>query len=276
MCPARRRRRRSRFPSGRRASFPSRSARQDIWGATPQDREACLATFRALRNEGVFTPPSLRGSLNVPGNIGGLHWGGMAWDPVNRLIIAPVNRLPAIIRLLPRADYDRERKANPRQEITEQDGAPFSMSRQFLLAPSGIPCVAPPWGELVAVHADTGEIAWRSTLGDLRDALGARVDAADRIAEPRRPGDHADGPPLHRRRDGSAPAGVRHQERPAGLGRSAADERPGDAARLHDRERPRHGRDRRRRPRHAVLEAGHDARRLWPAQACQTPAPGFV
>ena len=46
------------------------------------------------------------------------------------------------------------------------------MSRQFLLAPSGIPCVAPPWGELVAVHADTGAIAWRSTLGDLRHALG--------------------------------------------------------------------------------------------------------
>ena len=157
-----------------RAWFPSRSARQDIWGATPQDRDACLATFRSLRNEGVFTPPSLGGSIHVPGNIGGLHWGGMAWDPVNRFIIAPVNRLPAIIRLLPRADYDRARKANPGVEITEQDGTPFSMSRQFLLSPSGIPCVAPPWGELVAVHADTGETAWRTTLGDLRDALGRR------------------------------------------------------------------------------------------------------
>ena len=160
------------FPERPPSLVPQQIGEQDIWGATPQDREACLTTFRALRNDGIFTPPSLRGSIHVPGNIGGLHWGGMAWDPANRLIIAPVNRLPAIIRLLPRADYDRERKANPKQEITEQDGAPFSMSRQFLLAPSGIPCVAPPWGELVAVHADTGEIAWRSTLGDLRQALG--------------------------------------------------------------------------------------------------------
>jgi quinoprotein glucose dehydrogenase len=160
------------FPERPPSLVPQRISEQDIWGATPADRDACLATFRGLRNEGVFTPPSLRGSLHVPGNIGGLHWGGMAWDAANRLIIAPVNRLPAIIRLLPRADYARARKANPDVEITEQDGAPFSMSRQFLLSPSGLPCVAPPWGELVAVSADTGDIAWRTTLGDLRGAPG--------------------------------------------------------------------------------------------------------
>ena len=160
------------FPARPPSLVPQQVREADIWGATPQDRDACLATFRTLRNEGVFTPPSLRGSIHVPGNIGGLHWGGMAWDPINRFIIAPVNRLPAIIRLLPRADYDRVRKANPGMEITEQDGTPFSMSRQFFRAPSGIPCVAPPWGELVAVGADTGDIAWRTTLGDLRDALG--------------------------------------------------------------------------------------------------------
>jgi quinoprotein glucose dehydrogenase len=160
------------FPERPPSLVPQRISEQDIWGATPADRDACLATFRGLRNEGVFTPPSLRGSLHVPGNIGGLHWGGMAWDGANRLIIAPVNRLPAIIRLLPRADYSRARKANPDVEITEQDGAPFSMSRQFLLSPSGMPCVAPPWGELVAVGADTGDIAWRTTLGDLRGVPG--------------------------------------------------------------------------------------------------------
>ena len=44
---------------------------------------------------------------------------------------------------------------------------PFAMSRQFFLAPSGIACVAPPWGELVAIYADTGETAWRSTLRGL-------------------------------------------------------------------------------------------------------------
>ena len=162
------------FPERPPSLVPQQITEQDIWGVTPQDRDACLATFRRLRNEGVFTPPSLVGSIHVPGNIGGLHWGGTAWDPANRLIIAPVNRLPAVIRLIPRADYDRARKENPGVEVTKQDGAPFSMSRQFLLSPTGIPCVAPPWGELVAVHADTGAIAWRTTLGDMSTLLGSK------------------------------------------------------------------------------------------------------
>jgi quinoprotein glucose dehydrogenase len=160
------------FPERPAPLVPQLITEADVWGATPEDRAACLATFRALRHEGAFTPPSVRGSLLAPGNIGGLHWGGMAWDPVTRTIIAPVNRLPAIVRLLPGGDFDRARRANPAQEITEQRGTPFSMSRQFFLAPSGIPCVAPPWGELVAIHADTGETVWRTTLGDLSSALG--------------------------------------------------------------------------------------------------------
>jgi len=157
------------FPDRPATLVPQQVSEADIWGATPQDRDACLAMFRDLRHAGAFTPPSTRGSLLVPGNIGGLHWGGMAWDPATRRIVAPVNRLPAIIRLFPNGDFDRQRRANPNQEVMEQRGAAFSVSRQFFLAPSGIPCVAPPWGELVAIDVDTGESAWRTTLGDLRE-----------------------------------------------------------------------------------------------------------
>jgi quinoprotein glucose dehydrogenase len=160
------------FPDRPVTLVPQQINEADIWGVTPQDRDACLATFRALRHEGAFTPPSVRGSLVAPGNIGGLHWGGMAWDPATRRIIAPVNRLPAIVRLVPSSDFDRERRANPNEEITEQRGSPFSVSRRFFLAPSGVPCVAPPWGELVAIDVDTGETAWRTTLGDLRAIFG--------------------------------------------------------------------------------------------------------
>jgi quinoprotein glucose dehydrogenase len=118
-----------------------------------------------LRNEGVFTPPSLGGSIHVPGNIGGLHWGGFAWDASQRLLIAPVNRLPAVVRLIPRAGFAAAQKSFPERETTEQDGTAFAMSREFFRSPSGKPCIAPPWGELVAVNVDTGDIAWRVPLG---------------------------------------------------------------------------------------------------------------
>ena len=144
----------------------------DVWGATPAERDGCLATLRALRYDGVFTPPSLKGSLHVPGSIGGLHWGGMAWDATNRLVIAPVNRLGTIITLIPRARFTEARQGAGRAQVTEQDGTPYAMSRQFFFSPEGRPCLSPPWGELVAVRVDTGEIAWRSVLGDLRDLVG--------------------------------------------------------------------------------------------------------
>ncbi len=163
------------FPDAPASLAPQRVREEDLWGATPEDLEACRASFKTLRSEGVFTPPSLRGTIAVPGNIGGLHWGGVAWDPVHRLLIAPVNRLPAVVRLLPRAEFDVQRRAHPERETTEQDGAAYAMSRQFLLSPAGRPCVAPPWGELVAIEPDTATIAWRVTLGDMRDVLSVNL-----------------------------------------------------------------------------------------------------
>jgi quinoprotein glucose dehydrogenase len=57
------------------------------------------------------------------------------------------------------------------------------MSREFFESPAGVPCIAPPWGELVAIHADTGDVAWRVPLGDLRDKLGA-TSMATSLAPP--------------------------------------------------------------------------------------------
>jgi len=45
---------------------------EDIWDASAEDRAWCTGAISKLRNEGVFTPPSLQRTLAVPGNIGGL------------------------------------------------------------------------------------------------------------------------------------------------------------------------------------------------------------
>lgn len=156
------------FPTKPTSLVPQRVTQQDLWGATPEDLESCRQTFRTLRSDGAFTPPSVAGTLQAPGNIGGLHWGGFAWDSMHRLLIAPVNRLPAIIRLIPRAGFEKAQRDFPERETTEQDGTPFSMSREFFRSPSGKPCIAPPWGELVAISVDTGDIAWRVPLGSVQ------------------------------------------------------------------------------------------------------------
>ena len=54
---------------------------EDAWGATAEDREWCREKIAASRSEGIFTPPSLRGTIVFPGIVGGVNWGSSAYDP---------------------------------------------------------------------------------------------------------------------------------------------------------------------------------------------------
>jgi quinoprotein glucose dehydrogenase len=141
----------------------------EAWGLTDEDRAWCRETMKALRADGFFTPPSIEGTLVVPGNIGGMAWGGMAHDRVNRLLIVPVNNLAAEVRLVPRDKVDAERQAGRLSadfEYAPQRGTPYGIVRRFLLAPkTRLPCTPPPWGTLAAVRTETGEIAWQVPLG---------------------------------------------------------------------------------------------------------------
>lgn len=134
-------------------------------------RPECKERLAGLRNDGMFTPPSERGSLVTPGNIGGLHWGGAAYDPQHALLVAPSNNLPSIVRLIPREEFAAARKASkPGQEFTAQSGTPFGMVREFLLSPDGQPCHMPPYGLLSAIDLDSGELRWQKPLGSMPGA----------------------------------------------------------------------------------------------------------
>jgi quinoprotein glucose dehydrogenase len=79
------------FPTAPPPVTLQRLTLDDAWGITPADRDACLALLRGLRNDGPFTPPSLRGSVVMPGNIGGMNWSGSAFDPVRNLLVVNAN-----------------------------------------------------------------------------------------------------------------------------------------------------------------------------------------
>jgi quinoprotein glucose dehydrogenase len=155
------------FPTLPPALVPQRLTADEAWGASEADQKWCREQILPLRSEGIFTPPSLRGTLVVPGNIGGLHWGGVAFAREQGLLIAPTNRLVALARLVPQAEVAGYRKEHPDRETTRQRGAPYAMSRIFLRAPSGLPCNPPPFGTLSAVDVRTGTIRWEVPLGQL-------------------------------------------------------------------------------------------------------------
>jgi quinoprotein glucose dehydrogenase len=159
------------FPTAPRALAPTAMKADDAWGVTDEDRAWCRETIARLRSDGFFTPPSLRGTLVIPGNVGGMAWGGIAHDRVNDLLVMPVNNLAAEVRLIPRDRVEAERQAGRLSgdfEYQPQLGTRYGMVRRFLLGPTThLPCTPPPWGTLAAVRATTGEIAWQVPLGQV-------------------------------------------------------------------------------------------------------------
>lgn len=144
---------------------------EDAWGLTFWDRNACRDKIAALHSEGIFTPPSLAGTIERPGYAGGSNWGGGAWDPQRKLLIANVMDIPMVVALVPRDEFAAQDDSGDYKdwEFAAQRGTPYGVRRTLLKSPLGAPCIAPPWGKLVALDLAQGKIAWEKPLGTSRD-----------------------------------------------------------------------------------------------------------
>lgn len=147
----------------------------EAWGTTPDEKAVAQKRISALQYDGIFTPPSLQGSVIAPSNVGGMNWSGMCYDPESGLLIANVNRIAAVIRLLPReglAVAVKDDQELLRSETGFQAGTPYVLKRSYLFTKSqqGISMqTAPPWGTLAAVNLQKGTLAWEVPLGFMYD-----------------------------------------------------------------------------------------------------------
>jgi quinoprotein glucose dehydrogenase len=161
------------FPLAPPALAASHLTADDAWGINPEEREACRARLAKLRSDGIFTPPSVQGTVAFPGNLGGMNWSSGAFDQKRQIFVANINNLPMEVHLIPRDQYkpteDASRQGRLRAEVSPQHGTPYGMSREVVHSPLGLPCNPPPWGELVAVDLAKGSIRWRVPLGTTAD-----------------------------------------------------------------------------------------------------------
>lgn len=164
---------------------PHSFTEDQAFGVTPEGRAACQQMLKGLRNEGIFTPPSLEGTLAMPSNIGGAHWGGVAADNQSGIVVVPVNRIAAVVQLIPSKGFDlaAARKESSRlgegYEYTQMEGTPYIMRRRLLLGPGQVPCTPPPFAALVAISLRTGLRLWESPLE--MPNLGGPIITAGRV-----------------------------------------------------------------------------------------------
>ncbi len=159
-------------PASTISLVPEKLSPEDAWGKDAQEKQWCREKIKAARSGEIFTPPSLQGTLVYPSNVGGVNWGSAAYDPQRHLLFVDTNRLPIFVKLIPRDELAEARKSASdldrlHGEFARQTGAPFAMFRTPLLAPSGLPCNAPPWGTVAAVDLFEGKKIWDVPLGSL-------------------------------------------------------------------------------------------------------------
>ncbi len=127
--------------------------------------------IRNSRNEGLFTPPSMKGTVSIPGVGGGASWGTAAVDPSKGFLYIVSKDAPTIITITPPGNSaaDLKGKAVPHAPpITPVDGAfthytaPYT---QFVSQSSRLPSLSPPWFQLTAYDLNAGTIRWQIPYG---------------------------------------------------------------------------------------------------------------
>jgi len=149
------------FPSHPPPLFEGPFRSDMAWGLTFIDRGQCEKIIGELRNDGMYTPPSLQGSINFPGNAGGNNWGSPAINPDTGVMVVFTTRVATYTRLQPRQECEGN--------LQPQKGTPYCVNTGWVASPLGLPCSPPPWGTLDAIDLATGAHLWSVPMGTTRD-----------------------------------------------------------------------------------------------------------
>ena len=149
------------FPTKPEPIEGSGASPADAFDLTPDLHAKALAELKKLRLGPIFTPPSMQGTLQRPGIIGGANWGGAAFEPASGRLFVKTSNQSHLARL---GAPDRS-PDNPRASEVDADYTRVGdTTAEFA---NGIPLLKPPYAHLTAIDLNRGAIAWRVPFGDL-------------------------------------------------------------------------------------------------------------
>jgi glucose dehydrogenase len=174
---------------------------------TPEEQASVREQLKNSRNEGLFTPPSMKGSVELPGHNGGANWGSSAVNPTKGTFYIVSKELPTFLRILePGAPTGRRgggRANAPGPGGPEGAGGRASAPGGPPPAPpapavipgappgfvaynspydffnnysNGMSAMGPPWSQLTAYDLNTGKIIWQVPNGEMPGLPGGKTE----------------------------------------------------------------------------------------------------
>ena len=142
------------FPSHPEPFVPQGFSVNRLINFSPELRKAALDIVKPLRMGPLYTPPSLQGTVQLPGWAGGANWWGAAVDPETQALFLPAVNSPIVVKL-----------TKPKAEESNFD---FVRSRgvNSLRGPEGLPINKPPYSTVTAYNMNTGNKIWVQPLGN--------------------------------------------------------------------------------------------------------------
>jgi quinoprotein glucose dehydrogenase len=147
----------------------------------PAERAQLLDDIRGARNEGLFTPPGIRPTIQMPGNNGGANFGGAAIDPEHGTMFVVSKDYPAMLKLeLGGASAAAWRGAPPTPVPSaapppDPITARYKSGFGFIVTSTGLSAIAPPWTTLTAYDLNSGAIKWQQPLGEVPELVAKGV-----------------------------------------------------------------------------------------------------
>jgi quinoprotein glucose dehydrogenase len=132
----------------------------DAFDLTPELKAAAQAEMKKFRLGPLFTPPSLQGTLQRPGIIGGANWGGGAFDAASGVLFVKTSNQAHVGRV---GRPDRS-PSNPLASEVDADYTRVGGTNAEFM--NGLPLLKPPYGHVVAIDLNRGAIKWRVPFGD--------------------------------------------------------------------------------------------------------------
>jgi quinoprotein glucose dehydrogenase len=137
----------------------------DVINFTPAIRDSARAVAARYRMGPLYTPPSMQGTITMPGSIGGVGWGGAAYDPESATLYVKATNQPVVWRIV---------KRDATSDTVDYDYAPDLGGSSLSVrvpGPNGergpaLPINKPPYGTLTAIDMITGAFRWQVPIGD--------------------------------------------------------------------------------------------------------------